>query len=121
MTHMSNDYWFFKPGTDATTLDIDVDFPSAVTSPRATVLSFNTGGGIVEQELALDGNGDTNPPVSVTFDSSTVAKVVIVVTNASTRFSQCNTDFNRPPFFSCFGKALDDSASKTYKLDMSAP
>jgi hypothetical protein len=119
MTHMSNDYWFFKPGAGTTTLDVDVDFRFAVTSPRATLLSFNAGGGIVEQEVALDASGDTNPPVSVTFDS-TVAKVVIVVTNASTRFTQCGSD-QRAPFFSCFGKPLDDSTSKNYKLDLSAP
>jgi hypothetical protein len=119
MTHMSNDYWFFKPGAGTTTLDVDVDFRFAVTSPRATLLSFNASGGIVEQEVALDASGDTNPPVSVTFDS-TVAKVVIVVTNASTRFTQCGSD-QRAPFFSCFGKPLDDSTSKNYKLDLSAP
>jgi hypothetical protein len=120
MTHMSNDYWFFKPGTGASALDIDADFPSAVTSPRATVLSFDSGGAIVEQEIALDGNGDGSLPSPITFDSS-IAKVVVVVTNASTRFTQCNTDFNNPPFFSCFGKPQDDSTSKNYKLDLSAP
>jgi hypothetical protein len=120
MTHMSNDYWVLSPGTGATTLDVDADFPSAVTSPRATVLSFDTGGTIVEQEISLDGNGDGSLPTAITFDSS-VAKVVIVVTNASTRFTQCNTDFDNPPFFSCFGKPQDDSASTNYKLDLLVP
>jgi hypothetical protein len=120
MTHMSNDYWVLTPGAGASTLDVDADFPSAVTSPRATVLSFNAGGGIVEQEIALDGNGDGSLPAPITFDS-TVAKVVIVVTNASTRFTQCGTDTQNPPFFSCFGKPQDDSATKDYKLDLLVP
>ena len=103
LTHMSNDYWFFKPGTGATTFDVDANFPSAVTSPRATVLSFDTGGNITETEITLDGNGDGGLAAPITFDS-TVSKVVIVVTNASTRFTNCNTDFQNPPFFSCAGQ-----------------
>jgi mannose-6-phosphate isomerase-like protein (cupin superfamily) len=120
MTHMSNDYWFFTPGTGASTLDIEADFPAAATSPRATVLSFDTGGALVdEQEVSLDPSG-VGSVAGLTFDS-TVSKVVVVVTNASTRFTQCNTDFDNPPFFSCFGKPRDDSTSKNYQLDLSAP
>jgi hypothetical protein len=117
MTHMSNDYWVIHPGSGASTLDIDANFPSAITSPRATVLSFNDGGGIVEQEIALDGNGDGGLLAPITFDS-TVSKVVIVVTNASTRFINCDTDFQNPPFFSCAGQPQDDSAANAYKLDI---
>ncbi len=116
MTHMSNDYWVISPGAGATTLDVDANFRSAVTSPRATVLSFDSGGAIVEQEIALDGDGDGSLPAPIAFDS-TVAKVVIVVTNASTRFTHCFSD-QKPPFFSCFGQPRDDSATKNYKLDL---
>ena len=120
MSHLSNDYWFFKPGAGTTTLDVDFDFPGSVTSPRATVLSFDTDGALVaQQEIVLDGSG-AGSLAGLTFDN-TVSKVVVVVTNASTRFTQCNTDFDNPPFFSCFGKPLDDSTSKNYKLDLSAP
>ncbi|HKO21407.1 MAG TPA: MXAN_6640 family putative metalloprotease [Candidatus Eisenbacteria bacterium] len=120
MTHMSNNYWIVSPGTGATTLDIDADFPSDLTSPRATVLTFPTGGGIVEQEIALDSNGIGSLPSPITFDG-TVNKVVIVVTNASTRFTQCNTDFQTPPFFSCAGKPQDDFRARVYKLDLLVP
>ena len=119
MTHMSNDYWFFKPGTGADTFDLDANFPSAVTSPRATVLSFDTGGSITETEVTLSGTGDGGLVAPITFDS-TVSKVVVVVTNASTRFTQCGTDDQNPPFFSCFGKPQDDSPNGTtnYQLDI---
>jgi hypothetical protein len=120
MTHMSNDYWFFKPGDGATMLDVHANFPSGLTSPHATVLSFDTGGAISEQEIALDPNGDGGLPSPITFDS-TVSKVVVVVTNASTRFTQCFTDFKNPPFFSCAGKPQDDSAPNAYQLDLAAP
>ena len=114
---MSNDYWFFKPGTGADTFDVDANFPSAVTSPRATVLSFDLGGAITETEIVLDGTGNGGLAAPITFDS-TVSKVVVVVTNASTRFTQCGTDQN-PPFFSCFGVAQDDSGgTKNYQLDI---
>ena len=116
---MSNDYWFFKPGTGADTFDVDANFPSAVTSPRATVLSFDLGGAITETEIVLDGTGNGGLAAPITFDN-TVAKVVVVVTNASTRFTQCNTDFDKPPFFSCAGKPQDDSGTgvKNYQLDI---
>src|SRR4029453_16924230 len=68
MTHMSNDYWVISPGSGASTLDVDANFPSALTSPRATVLAFGSGGGIVEQEIVLDGNGDGSLPAPITFD-----------------------------------------------------
>jgi hypothetical protein len=120
MTHMSNDYRFFKPGTGTTTLDVDANFPNAVPGERATVLSFDTGGALVdEQEILLDGNGDGSL-AGLTFDS-TVGKVIVVVTNASTRFNQCNSDFNNPPFYSCFGVAQDDFNSPAYQLDIAAP
>ena len=120
MTHMSNNYWFFKPGVGATALDIDVNFPSDVTSPRATVLRFDSGvAKPVEQEIALDPSGDTTAPITVTF-GSTVSKVVIVVTNASTRFRRCGLD-NTSPFFSCLGTPRDDSTAKDYQLDLSTP
>jgi len=117
LTHMSTNYWFFRPDTNASTFDVDANFPSAVTSPRATVLSFDTGGNITETEITLDGNGDGGLAAPITFDS-TVSKVVIVVTNASTRFTNCNTDFQNPPFFSCAGIPQDDSAAGAYQLDI---
>jgi hypothetical protein len=117
MKHMSNDYRFFKPGAGADTFDVDANFPSAVTNPRATVLSFDSGGSITETEITLDGNGDGGLAAPITFDS-TVSKVVIVVTNASTRFTQCGTDNHNPPFFSCFGKPQHDSAANAYQLDI---
>ena len=105
--------------TGASSLDIDANFPSPATSPRATVLSFDSGGGFVQQQITLDMNGD-GPVTGLTFDS-TVTKVVVVVTNASTRFTQCFTDFKNAPFFSCAGKPQDDSAPNAYQLDIAAP
>src|SRR4029079_18502854 len=117
MKHMSNDYWFFKPGAGADTFDVDANFPSAVTSPRATVLSFDSGGSITETEITLNGTGDGGLVAPIAFDS-TVSKVVVVVTNASTRFTQCGTDTDNPPFFSCAGEPRDDSGAHAYQLDI---
>ena len=64
----------------------------------------------------LDGTGNGGLAAPITFDS-TVSKVVVVVTNASTRFTHCFSD-QKPPFFSCFGQPRDDSATKSYKLDL---
>lgn len=121
MTHMSNDYWFFKPGATATTLDIDAHFPSGVPGEGATVLSFDSNGALVdEQEIMLNGLGDGNL-AGITFDDSSVSKVIVVVTNASTRFTQCYTDPTPASFFSCYGKPVDDFKASAFKLNLSAP
>jgi len=48
----------------------------------------------------------------------TLGGTTVVVTNASTRFTQCGTDDHNPPFFSCFGKPQDDSGATAYQLDI---
>jgi hypothetical protein len=121
MTHMSNDYWFFKPGATATTLDIAADFPSGVPGEGATVLLFDTNGALVDaQEISLDGFGDGGVN-GVTFDDSSASKVIVVVTNASTQFTQCYSDQTSASFFSCYGKPVDDFKATAFKLDISAP
>ena len=107
--HMANDYVRIRPDAGASNLSIDVDFPVSPATPRATVLVFGTGG-LTETEIPLDADGDGSTG-SMSFTEATVSKVVVVMTNAGTRFN-CNKGTN----FSCHGQPLDDSSSVDYNL-----
>jgi hypothetical protein len=106
MFHMSNDYVRVKPNTGASSLTIDINFPGSPFSPRATVLVYDdTGALIADDEIALDGSGDAIAPYSVNpFTTATVSKVIVVYTNAGTRFN-CNKGTN----LSCKGNSQDDT------------
>jgi len=110
---MANDYVRIRPDTAAAHLSINIDFPASPATPRATVVVFSTGGGVTETEISLNSNGDGSSG-SMPFTQAAVSKVVVVVTNAGTRF-QCNKGTN----FSCRGNPLDDSSSQDYNLTFS--
>ena len=70
MTHMSNNYWFFKPGTSQDPSTSARTSPRRRTSPRATRCP-STRRPIVQQKIPLDMNGDGSLPVPrITFDST---------------------------------------------------
>ena len=106
MFHMSNDYVRVKPGTGANSLTIDINFPGSPFTPAATVLVYDdTGALIANAEIALDVSGDAIAPYSVNpFTTATVSKVIVVYTNAGTRFT-CKQGTN----LSCKGNSQDDT------------
>ncbi|HKO74728.1 MAG TPA: hypothetical protein VJU01_05400, partial [Gaiellaceae bacterium] len=89
-------------------LSIEFAFPASPATPRATVLVFGSGG-VAETKVALSSGGGAFGPIA--FTQGTVSKVVVVMTNAGTRFN-CNKGTN----FSCHGNPLDDSNSADYNL-----
>ncbi|MEO8290520.1 MAG: MXAN_6640 family putative metalloprotease [Gaiellaceae bacterium] len=107
MFHMSTDYAAGSPGVDANTVQVAADFPPGIPGLGATVLVFNPGGTLTSQTAItlVNGDGTTAP---MTFTEATVGKIVVVVTNGSTSFSNCYTDSTLPTF-SCSGVADDDS------------
>ncbi|MGH2995085.1 MAG: MXAN_6640 family putative metalloprotease, partial [Gaiellaceae bacterium] len=107
MLHLSNDYLSFVPGTGATTLEIALDLPDPVTNSAATVLVFQTDGTV--QQAAFNLNSSGNGSVTgLPFAPGSVSKIVLVLTNGSTRFTRCRTD-RTPPVYSCHGVPLDDA------------
>jgi hypothetical protein len=114
MFHMSNDYFKVKPGTDASSITISLDFPAPPFTPRATLLTFDENGVLqTPTEITLNGsgNGSTGP---LTFDQASVSKMIVVLTNAGTRFN-CNHGTN----ISCHGLPLDDTpGADDYIVDL---
>lgn len=107
MLHLSNDYLGFVPGTGATTLSIALDLPNPVTNPAATVLVFKTDGSVQQSAFSLNSSGNGSV-TGLPFAPGSVNRVVLVLTNGSTRFERCRTD-GRPPLYSCRGVPLDDT------------
>jgi hypothetical protein len=102
MFHMSNDYFKLKPGNSAASITIDVHFPASPYTPQATALVYDQNGVPTANKITLvNGEGSLGP---IAFSTGTVTKIVLVFTNAGTRFN-CNQ--GTP--LSCRGTPLDDS------------
>ena len=68
---------------------------------------IKNGGAVTFKAVALNVDGDGT--VSVDF-GSTIAKAIVIVTNGSTRFTACYTDYPAATY-SCAGVPLDDDLS----------
>jgi hypothetical protein len=110
MYHMSNDYVRVKPAAGANSLTIDFDFPGDPFTARATALVYDDLGALTTTEIALDSNGIGSLVVNP-FSPTTVSKVIVVYTNAGTRFN-CKKGTN----LSCRGNPLDDSSTADYSV-----
>jgi hypothetical protein len=106
MPHMSNDYYAFVPDpglTPGTTLTVRVTAQGV--GGAANLIVFGTNGTKTVVPVPL--SGGTGQVGAVPFGPTLVSRVVLVLTNASTRFDRCGDD-NQPPFHSCFGFSADD-------------
>jgi hypothetical protein len=111
LNHQTNRYYEFKRGSGVSRtakLKFVLDLPSRRTGPEASALVFRKSGRIVIYRFSLNSRG--NGKFRVPFGSG-VAKVDLVLTNASTRYS-CWQD--PPTRYACYGRPLDDR--RTYKL-----
>jgi hypothetical protein len=120
MFHFSNDYFLFRPGPTASTIDFDFDFPTTSRGPAATVLTLNLDGSVSHTAvtLATDGTGNVT---GVVFDDALVEGVVLVLTNHSTRMEKCGShSFSESVTFACRGNALDDFFPNGFSWSMEA-
>lgn len=114
MLHMSNNYVPVAQSGSVTSLQVSADFPSGVPGLGATVLRFASNGALTLTEpIVLNGSGNGT---STNFSFTTGDKVVVVVTNGSTRFTNCFTD-DTPPTFSCSGVPTDDFVGPAFQLN----
>ena len=116
LDHLSNRFVVFKPGSgasDAARLRVTLNGPGSRTNPRATLLLFKTSGEVVRKSVALDSAGDGR--TSVSFSKSTITKVVLVLTNASTRYD-CWIAADSP--FSCRGFSKDDGKAFAFSAQL---
>jgi hypothetical protein len=118
MFHFSNDYFLFRPGPTASTIDFTFDFPTISRGSAATVLTLNQDGSVSHTAvpLATDGTGNVT---GVVFDDALVEGVVLVLTNDSTRMEKCGShSFSESVTFACRGNALDDFFPKGFSWSM---
>ena len=116
LDHLSNRFVGLKRGAgirDTARLRIRVDGPPDKTSPEASVVLIKKSHRVAIQALRLDRGGDGG--VTVAFGSS-IAKAIVIVTNASARFVNCYSD---PSYeFSCGGYPLDENDLFTFRATL---
>jgi hypothetical protein len=107
LDHLANRYVALRRGSrvrDTARLRVEVTGPPSKTSPEANVVVIKRSGGVAVRSVSLNRDGDG--AVTVAFGSS-VARAIVIATNASTRFVRCYSD---PSYeYSCGGHPVDEN------------
>jgi len=114
MDHQTNAYLEFKRGSGLSStakLTLKLNLPATLTGAAASVLVYNKSGTISPFTLGITSAGDG--VFKVPF-GSTVAKVDVILTNASTRYTNCYPAHNPTPYACNGGTPRDDGMA--YKL-----
>jgi hypothetical protein len=117
INHLATRYFRFVPGARASrsgTLRLWITLP--LTSARASLVIVRTDGSRTVRYLKQSVTGRSNPRVA--FGRGAIKRVDLVLSNGSTRL-QCWTSFG-PPFYSCFGRPLDDARVFTFRPRVSS-
>jgi hypothetical protein len=105
LDHLSAGYVAFKPGAGVTKLNVAVDLPAAATSPRAMLLTLTTDGQALQQAVSVNSAG-VGVVRNLPFRKSTTRMVVLVLDNASTRYTKC---YQRNTPWACSGQPADEA------------
>jgi hypothetical protein len=112
LDHLTNRFVVARRGSgiraDAR-LRVAVNGPPNRTGPEASVIVIRKSGAASSKVVALNTAG--NGTITVAFDS-TVSRVVVITTNASTRYRDCYQDLTP---FACFGGVPLDQ-DRTYSF-----
>jgi hypothetical protein len=107
LDHLSANYITHKPGSGVSRtarLKVTIDGPPSASSPAASLIVLNEDATFKVFPISLNSSGDGSKKVA--FGRGVVNQVVLVLTNAGTRF-RC---FRQSPF-SCQGASRDDHKS----------
>lgn len=85
LEHLTSRTVHFRPGPDARRLRVRVTAPPLRTASAARLVVFGRDGSVVRRPIRLSGAGDGTG--SVSFDAARVARVNLVLVNASTRMT----------------------------------
>ena len=110
LDHLTNRFVVVRRGTGlkaTARLRITVDGPGDATGPEASVVVVRKSGTAASKVVNLNGSG--NGAVTVAF-GTTVARVVVIMTNASVRYTNCYQNITP---FACFGGVPTDQ-NRTY-------
>ena len=107
LAHLSTRFYRFRPQAvgPVAKLHLRVDLPGPATNPAATAIVYAKGGPKEIHPIGLDRRGEGH--VTVTFGSSEVWKVDLVLSNGSLRFDCAPKDFPNT-VYSCGGFPKDD-------------
>jgi hypothetical protein len=114
LDHQTNAYYEFKRGSGFSStakLKVILNLPARSTGSAASVLVYRKNGSISPFTLGITSAGDGF--FKIPFGSS-VAKVDVILTNASTRYTNCYPLSNPTPYACNGGKPRDDGMA--YKL-----
>jgi hypothetical protein len=112
MNHLTTRYFTFKPGRSVSAdarLRVSVDLSFYGT--RATLVSYADSGRTVRRITLGEGARGSR---TVPFGRGTLKRVDLVLSNGSTR-TRCWQDLRDPPFYSCFGRPLDDRRTERFR------
>jgi hypothetical protein len=121
LKHLANRFYSLTPGTGVRStgrLRVEVDLPPTTTAPVANLLIVFKSGATRVVPFRLSGQG--NGAKTVTFNRKTVARVDLILTNASTRYDFA-TCFAFPPWtsYSCGGaRSRDDSRRYRFRATL---
>jgi hypothetical protein len=112
LDHLTSAYHSLRPGAGVganARLRVTVDLPPRAQEPQATLVVVRTNGALqfVPLQLNAQGNGSARVP----FGRGTVKAVLVVLTNASMRYTNC---FESQPTFACSGTPRDDGRRYKY-------
>lgn len=112
--HLTNSYIEFRRGRGVSTvakLLIGLNLPPYKTGPEVSAVVFRTDGSVKFLVYGVPRDGDLT--IKVPFARGTVRRVVLVLTNASTRFSCWESTV-----YSCQGSSWDDGWNYYYVADL---
>ncbi len=115
LKHMSSAYLMFRPGRSAGArahLTVRFDGPGARSGPEARLIVFTSAGGVHVKTITTDRAGDGS--LRVRFGRGNIARVVLVMTNASTRFTNC-FPLTGATQYSCQGTPVDDGRRFSFR------
>jgi hypothetical protein len=114
MDHLTNAYVEFRRGSGVSSrakLLIELDLPAYKAGPELSALVFLQSGGVKLHAFVVPKNGDTT--IKVAFGKGKVKRIVLVLTNASTRF---DCWVGSP--YSCMGDPIDDNGDYEYSASL---
>ncbi|MDQ4058738.1 MAG: hypothetical protein M3124_06415 [Actinomycetota bacterium] len=112
LDHLASSYLAFKRGRGVdlgTRIKVKVDGPGIKSKPKALLVALDGSRVVRKKLLRLDGKGVGGARVPF----GKVTRVLLVLSNASTRFKDCFRDFRSP--FSCAGHPVDQNKSFSFR------
>jgi hypothetical protein len=114
LDHLSSAYFAFRPGTGTTgssSIKLKVNGPLKSHGTTASAFALDANDQIIGSTEFFSLNSDGDGSLTLGFDPATVARVIVVASNASTKFKNCFEYNLWPTQYSCGGEPKFDDQS----------